>query len=363
MKIGILGTRGIPNSYGGFEQFAEHLALGLVQRGHHVFVYTSNLNPYKEKQWCGVNLIHCRNWEDKVGSAGQFIYDLNCINDARKQNFDVLLHLGYTSDSIWHRRWPRNTINVVNMDGLEWKRAKYSKPSQWFLKKAEKLAALHANHLISDSIEIKKYLLTQYHRDSTYIPYGADPFTQGNASLLDTYNLRPSEYFLMVARLEPENNIEMVIEGVLRSAAEKPLIIVGNPTTTLGKKFRRKYSKKKIQFAGAIYDQVLLNNFRFYSKLYFHGHSVGGTNPSLLEAMACGCRIAAHDNVFNRAILENDADYFSTPEQVAQIINQSLDNGATEKRRAKNIQRIQSDYNWASVINQYEKLMLDLVAS
>jgi len=363
MKIGILGTRGIPNSYGGFEQFAEHLALGLVQRGHHVFVYTSNLNPYKEKQWRGVNLIHCRNWEDKVGSAGQFIYDLNCINDARRQNFDVLLHLGYTSDSIWYSRWPRDTINIVNMDGLEWKRTKYSKPSQLFLRKAEKLAAMHANHLISDSIEIKKYLLNQYHRDSTYIPYGADRFTEGNASLLHNLNLRPSEYYLMVARLEPENNVEMVIEGVLRSTREEFLIIIGNATTTLGKKLGRKYLDKKIRFVGAVYDQVLLNNMRFYSKLYFHGHSVGGTNPSLLEAMACGCRIAAHDNVFNRAILENDADYFSTPDQVAQIIDQSLDNDATEKRRVKNIQKIQSGYNWASVIDQYEKLMSELVTS
>jgi Glycosyltransferase len=362
MKIGILGTRGIPNSYGGFEQFAEHLALGLVQRGHRVFVYTSNLNPYKEKQWRGINLIHCKNWEDKLGSAGQFIYDLNCINDARKQNFDVLLHLGYTSDSIWHRLWPRHTINIVNMDGVEWRRAKYSKLSQWFLKKAERLAALRADHLISDSIEIKKYLLTQYDKDSTYIPYGADPFSQGDSSLLDPLHLQPSRYFLMVARLEPENNIEMIIEGILRSAASETLVIVGNPITALGKKLQRKYSGEKIQFVGAVYDQTLLSNLRFFSKLYFHGHSVGGTNPSLLEAMACGCRIAAHDNVFNRAVLENGADYFSTTKQVAQIINQSVDNGTIDKRREKNVQRIQSAYSWASVINEYEKLMLRLVA-
>ena len=363
MKIGILGTRGIPNSYGGFEQFAEHLALGLVQRGHRVFVYTSNLNPYKEKQWRGVNLIHCKNWEDTLGTAGQFIYDLNCINDARKQNFDVLLHLGYTSDSIWHRRWPRHTINVVNMDGLEWKRAKYSKLSQWFLKKAERWAVLHANHLISDSIEIKKYLLTQYYKDSTYVPYGADVFKHGDVSLLDPLHLQPSRYFIMVARMEPENNIEMVIEGVLRSSGNETLVIIGNSTTALGKKLQRKYSGKKIQFAGAIYDQVLLNNLRFFSRFYFHGHSVGGTNPSLLEAMACGCRIAAHDNVFNRAILDNGADYFSTAEQVAQIISQSRDNSTADQRRETNVQRIQSVYSWTSVINEYEALMSNLVAS
>lgn len=361
MKIGILGTRGIPNSYGGFEQFAERLAVGLVQRGHEVFVYTSNLNPYKEKGWRGVKLIPCRNWEDRLGTAGQFIYDLNCINDARKQDFDVLLHLGYTSDSIWHRRWPRQTVNVVNMDGLEWKRAKYSKLSQTFLKKAERWAALHANHLVSDSIEIKKYLLSQYYKDSTYIPYGADVFTRGDASLLNVLSLQPSQYILMIARLEPENNIEMVIDGLLRSGENDPLVIVGNPKTRLGKKLQRKYSDTKIQFVGGVYDQVLLNNLRFFSKLYFHGHSVGGTNPSLLEAMACGCRIAAHDNVFNRAILDQGADYFTTRDQVAQIISQSYHEPVADNRREANLQKIQSVYCWTSVTDEYEKLMLELV--
>ena len=361
MKVGILGTRGIPNTYGGFEQFAEHLALGLVQRGHQVLVYTSNINPYKEKEWHGVKLIRCRNWEDKFGTAGQFIYDLNCINDARKQKFDVLLHLGYSSDSIWHRLWPRETINIVNMDGLEWKRAKYSKLSQKFLKKAERWAVLHADHLISDSIEIKKYLLSQYQKNSTFIPYGADVFTEQDASLLNALSLQPWQYFLMVARLEPENNIEMIIEGVLGSRQTGPLIIVGTPTTPLGKKLQRKYSDKRIQLLGAIYDQVLLNNLRFFSRLYFHGHSVGGTNPSLLEAMGCGCRIAAHDNVFNRAILEYGADYFTTADQVAQITNQSYHEPAADNRREANLQKIQSVYSWTSVIDEYEKLMLDLV--
>jgi glycosyltransferase involved in cell wall biosynthesis len=361
MKIGILGTRGIPNAYGGFEQFAEHLATGLVQKAHQLFVYTSNLNPYKGNKWRGVNLIHCKDWEDKLGSAGQFIYDLNCINDAKKQKFDVLLHLGYTSDSIWHWRWPHGTINIVNMDGLEWQRAKYSKLSQTFLKKAERWAALRANHLVSDSIEIKKYLLKEYRKDSTYIPYGADIFAKADVSLLNTFSLQPSQYFIMVARLEPENNIEMVIEGVLRSRDAAPLVIVGNTTTPLGKKLQRKHLDKRIQFVGAIYDQVVLNNLRFFSRLYFHGHSVGGTNPSLLEAMGCGCRIAVHDNVFNRAILENGADYFTTAHDVAQIISRSHDKTTADNRRQANLQKIQSVYNWNAVIDKYEKLMLDLI--
>ena len=108
LKIGILGTRGIPNNYGGFEQFAEYLSLGLVQRGHDVYVYNSAKHPYQRKEWNDVQIIHCKDAESKLGTAGQFLYDLNCINDARRRHFDVLLHLGYTSDSIWHWRWPKN---------------------------------------------------------------------------------------------------------------------------------------------------------------------------------------------------------------------------------------------------------------
>lgn len=106
LKIGILGTRGIPNRYGGFEQCAEYLALGLKEKGHEVWVYNSVHHEYKENEWKGVHIVHCKDPEDKMGTFGQFIYDLNCINDARKRNFDVLLQLGYTSNSIWYWRWP-----------------------------------------------------------------------------------------------------------------------------------------------------------------------------------------------------------------------------------------------------------------
>src|SRR5579872_2984603 len=116
MRIGILGTRGIPNNYGGFEQFAQFLSVGLVQRGHSVWVYNSSNHPYREKKWEDVNIIRCSDWENYIGSTGQFDYDYNCLKDARKRGFDVLLQLGYTSNSVWHRRWPKDALNVINMD-------------------------------------------------------------------------------------------------------------------------------------------------------------------------------------------------------------------------------------------------------
>ena len=158
MKIGILGTRGIPNAYGGFEQFAQYLAQGLVNRGHSVWVYNSSDHPYQEQEWRGIHIIHCADWEARIGTAGQFIYDFNCLKDARKREFDVLLQLGYTSNSIWHRIWPKRTLNVVNMDGLEWKRSKYGPVTRKFLARAEQWAAKHADVLIADSIGIRDYI-------------------------------------------------------------------------------------------------------------------------------------------------------------------------------------------------------------
>ena len=125
LRIGIIGTRGIPNHYGGFEQFAQYLSLGLVQRGHDVYVYNSSNHPYKETEWNDVQIIHCKDPEPKLGTFGQFIYDLNCINDSRNRSFDVLLHLGYTSDSIWHWRW--QTLQSATPDSTIWqKSAKHS---------------------------------------------------------------------------------------------------------------------------------------------------------------------------------------------------------------------------------------------
>jgi len=360
LKIGILGCRGIPNAYGGFEQFAEQLAVGLVNKGHEVFVYNSSLHPYKENKWQGVNIIHCKDWEDKLEAAGQFIYDLNCINDSRKRNFDILLQLGYTSNSIWHWRWPKNAINIVNMDGLEWKRTQYSKLTRAFIKKAEAWAAQHGDYLIADSPGIQQYLLETYNKTSTFIPYGAAIFNNPDVSILGKYQLAPYQYYLAVSRMEPENNIEMIIKGYLASGQSDPLIIVGK-LNKFGKIWAKKYANERIRFIGPVYDKTLLNNLRYFSKIHFHGHSVGGTNPSLLEAMGCGCAIAAHDNIFNKVILGEDADYFSSASEISLLLNLQEDDIKKEQRQKNNLIKIQTIYNPEKIVNAYEDLMVKAI--
>jgi glycosyltransferase involved in cell wall biosynthesis len=359
LRIGIIGTRGIPNHYGGFEQFAEYLSAGLFQRGHDVFVYSSSRHPYQENEWNGVQIIHCTDPEYRIGTVGQFIYDLNCINDSRKRDFDVLLHLGYTSDSIWHWRWPKKTINMVNIDGMEWMRSKYNKPTRLFLKWAEALAARNAQVLIADSPQMQNHFWTTYQKKPVYIPYGADVFTEADVSIPSSYKLAPHQYFLLVARMEPENNIEMILRGWLSSGQAFPLLVVGNIGNKFGKHLLDEFHQYRgIQFAGSVYDQYKLNNLRYYSARYFHGHSVGGTNPSLLEAMACQCNIAAHNNAFNKAVLQNGADYFSNSTDVTTIINTPDNYPTVDERKKINIERIRTIYNMEKNIDDYERLML-----
>jgi glycosyltransferase involved in cell wall biosynthesis len=356
MKIGILGTRGIPNRYGGFEQMTEYLSRGLTERGHEVYVYSPHHHFYKEKKWNSVNIIHRYDPQPFMGTAGQFIYDLNCINDARKRNFDILLHLGYTSDAVWYSRWP-STRNLVNMDGMEWKRSKYNSLTRKFLKWSESIAVKKANRLIADSEGIKQHLLANYQADSCFIPYAAEEFRNGDPGVLIPFRVKKGEYSLAVARMEPENNLAMIIEGHLEN--KHPLLIIGNTENRYGKYLQRKYRHPFIRFSVPVYEKPRINSLRLFSKIYFHGHSVGGTNPSLLEAMGCGCRIAAHDNIFNRAVLQSEGEYFSTSSDIAKILNSDPTPAKLEHDQEINRHKIQTAYSPENMVAAYEKLMLD----
>ncbi len=255
MKIGILGSRGIPNNYGGFEQFAEYLAVGLTNLGNEVWVYNSHNHPCKVKIWKDVNRIHCFDPEYRVGQGGQYVYDFNCIMDSRRRNFDILLILGYTSSSIWHWLLPKNAIIVTNMDGIEWKRSKYSPSIQKYLKYAEELAVKSSNHLVADSEAIQEYLIKEYNISSTFIPYGAEIFLKPNEKQLEQVNLQAGNYYLLIARLQPDNHIEEIITGVLKANTGKPLLIVGNCKNHYGNYLQNKYNNSLIRFYGAEFNK------------------------------------------------------------------------------------------------------------
>jgi glycosyltransferase involved in cell wall biosynthesis len=364
MKIAIAGTRGIPNNYGGFEQCAEFMSVILVQKGHEVIVYNSHNHPYQNDSYNGVQVVHIFNPENIIGTSGNFFYDFACMRHAIKNEVDVLLVLGYTTASVFFPflKFGKTTL-ITNMDGLEWKRDKWNsvvrKLARWF----EKLGALYSHHLVADNPEIKNYLFRQYGKNATCIAYGCMPFDNPNEDVLKNFEVTKFNYGLLIARMEAENNIAMVLEGYSRSAQMGKLLVVGNLSTGYGRKLHSKYkSDERIVFTGGIYDLNQLNNLRHFSKFYFHGHSVGGTNPSLLEAMACKAFIIAHGNEFNRAVLGEDALYFTNPEQLLKHLSNFNDEDSQRSVFInKNYNKVREEYNWESISGKYEQLFLHAV--
>jgi len=362
MKIAILGTRGVPNYYGGFEQFAEFFSVYLVNKGHEVAVYNSHNHPFQDKSFHGVDIIHKHDPEYKFGTFGQFIYDYNCILDSRTRNFDIILQLGYTSNSIWFFLLPKKPIVISNMDGLEWKRTKYSRPVRQFLKFAERLAAIKSDYLVADSLGIQSFLKKQYKKESVYIAYGAHPFSNPNESILDHYKVQPGQFNMIMARFEPENNLDMVLEGVSLSEVNTSILVIGNHTTKYGEYLKAKYKNySHIRFEGGIYNINHLDNLRYFSNLYFHGHSVGGTNPSLLEAMASKALVIAHNNDFNKGVLKENAYYFSNPIEVKSILK-TINKKDNLLFVENNFNAIVNDYNWDKINGDYLRFFEECIS-
>ena len=366
MKIAFISIRGIPNNYGGFEQFAEYISVGLVQRGHEVTVYSPHYHPYQEKEYQGVKIKHVYSPEQWMGgSVGSFFYDYSCLKDALKnEDFDIIYEAGYTSIIPAYIRFNvkdiKRPIFTTNMDGLEYKRTKFNPIVRKFVFWEEQMAVKHSHYLIADNMGIHDYYKEKYGKDSKFLAYGADIHDDWNEGLLTEFGLKANDYYLVVARLEPENNLVMAIEGYLKSKenGKRPLIIVGKTNTPHGKELVKKYGQEKsIRFMGGIYDFKKLDSVRHFSYAYFHGHSVGGTNPSLLEAMASGCFMLANDNVFNRAVLKENALYYRNADDVCALLN-GIDKAVENKKEIfveENWNEIRTEYSWEKLIDEHEK--------
>ena len=366
MKIAFISVRGIPNNYGGFEEFAEYISVGLAERGHDITVYSPHYHPYQEKEYKGVHIKHIYSPELWMGgSVGSFFYDYLSLKDAlKKENFDIIYDAGYTSIIPAYIRFNvkkiKHPIFTTNMDGLEYKRAKFNKWVQKFLFWEEQMAVRHSHYLIADNMGIQDYYKEKYGKESKFLAYGATIHDHYNADYLKEYGLTENDYFILVARLEPENNIYMAIDGYLASEqyGKKPLVVVGKTNTPYGKKLVAKYGNNpNIKFVGGIYDFDKLNSVRHFSYAYFHGHSVGGTNPSLLEAMASECFILSHNNVFNHSVLRDNAIYYQSTEDVTKLLN-DIDNIVYKYKSdfiSGNLDVIRNEYSWEKLVDEHEK--------
>ena len=360
MRIAILGTKGIPNNYGGFEQFAEYLSIGLSERGHEVTVYTPHYHSFQGNKLKKVEIKRFYCPENRIGAAAHFIYDFLCLKDAIRSQFDIIYEAGYQSSAfsirLLKRKHHRHRI-VTNMDGMEWRRSKWNRLVKYITRICEKTAVKHSDYLIADNIGIQKYFIDAYKVEPAYLPYGAEVIDAFDDTVLGEYGLVKNNFYLVIARLEPENNLEMMIRGYLSHDTSAPLVIIGGLSTKYAKFLTDQFGNSpRIRFIGAIYNKGKLDNLRYFCKTYLHGHSVGGTNPSLLEAMACSSFIVAHDNEYNRSVLHDNALFFGIEEELTAILN-SLD-ALPETQilafKRNNTAEITSKYSWAHVVDLHE---------
>jgi glycosyltransferase involved in cell wall biosynthesis len=325
--------------------------------GHEVTVYSPDEHPYQQSEWNGIRIRHVFNKESKLGIWGTLLYDYLCLRDAVRSDFDVILELGYVPVAIFYpfRRRGRAPL-VTNMDGLEWKRSKWNAILRRFARLTEVLGARHSDALIADNEAIREYLRREHGRESHFIPYGAEPYDDDRVDALESRGVSPGAYHMLIARMEPENNVEMILDGYVASGDSRPFLAVGKTGTRHGQELVAKYrGNERIRFLGGIYDYGALSALRRHAHLYFHGHSVGGTNPSLVEAMASGAMVAAHDNPFNRSVLEAGALYFAAPGEVADLIRSDT-SGLRESFVRANREKVLQVYNWKRIAAEHVRV-------
>lgn len=317
MRIGLLGTRGIPNRYGGFEEFAEQVCKYWADAGHEVFVYCEKDLNREVFEYNNVKQVFIKT--SSIPVIAQIVYDYYCTKDALKRDLDIIYHAGYAT-SVLGNILLKSKLDgrlVYNMDGLEWKRSKFNRFTRALTKKLEKAAAKSGAKLVSDNKGIQKYLMTEYGCRSTLIEYGAD-IIDVDVKIFKGY---PQIFDLAIARFEPENHIEEIVR-VYEKNRDKTLVLVSNKNTNLYRKlFSRIEKAENIIFNGPIYDKDELAYLKTHCRYYIHGHSVGGTNPSLLEALAAGSNILVHDNEFNMDVVGNHAQFWSDESALEKLIS------------------------------------------
>lgn len=361
MHVAMIGTRGVPAQYGGFETAVEEIGWRLVERGHRVTVYCRNAGQ-DLTEYRGMDLVNLPAMRKKsletLSHTG-----LSVAHAIRKRNRPDAAILFNAGNAPYVRFLQQAKIpTVVHMDGLEWKRAKWAGAGAKYYKWAERTAATSGCALIADAQGIADYLWQEYRRPSHLIAYGA-PILEPDSDLLESLGLRPEEYHLIVARMEPENHVDVIVDGYRRSGSGTPLVVVGS--TPYGSdyvnKIRELAGHSDVRFVGSVWDQDLLNQLYAHCLSYLHGHSVGGTNPSLLRALGAGAPVTAFDVNFNREVTHGHARFFSGAQDVAQAVRADDDDPTGASLRGKRgKEHAEATYNWDGVTDKYEAMLIGL---
>lgn len=358
--LAIMGIRGIPAAHGGFETFAERLALYLVENGWRVTVYCQHegSGDLWEDTWKGVHRVNIPVAGD--GAWSSMVFDFKATRIAARRR-ELCLTLGYNTAIFCSMLRLRNTPNLINMDGIEWSRAKWGRLERTWLWMNDWFGCWLGNHLIADHPEIKKHLLSRAPDNKiTMIPYGADPVEEADAEPVRALGLEPGKFLTVIARPEPENSVLEIVQGFSAKRRGMQLVVLGNycPDTVPFHRQVMQAASSEVSFVGAIYDQAVVRALRFHSIAYLHGHQVGGTNPSLVEALGAGNAVIAHDNRFNRWVAGPEALYFEGAEGFSTVLEQLQ---ANPKRHAQMRQasreRFQQEFTWPGVLARYDKLL------
>jgi glycosyltransferase involved in cell wall biosynthesis len=360
-KLILLGIRGIPAKHGGFETFAEYLCKYLQQRDWNITVYCQEdgEGAMYESEWQGVKRIHIP--VSNQGALGTIIFDLKSVWHSRK-NKGLHLTLGYNTACFNLIQRLYGITNVINMDGIEWKRQKWGVVAKAWFWLNERFGCWFGNHLVADHPRIEDHLATRVSRKKiTMIPYGAPDVIGGDESILEEYGLEKNKYSIIIARPEPENSFLEIVTAFSQKTRGQKLLVLGTftPKTQSYHKAVMQAASDEVIFPGAIYDFDKVGTLRFYSRFYIHGHQVGGTNPSLVEALGAGCAVIAHDNQFNRWVAVDGAHYFTDINALSAFFETDyLDDDFVQERRTHSIQQFTDRFQWDDILAQYVSLLL-----
>jgi len=364
MKVAIIGTRGYPYVYGGFETFVKELGERLEKKGVEVHVYCQrHLFDKKPEKVNGIYLHYVPTVSAK--SLNQIIHSFLSIIHATCSTADIILVVNLAAGPMGWIPKITGKKTMINVDGLEWLRPKWKGLGAKYFKFAARLASKLYDVVITDAEAMRAVYLKEFNTDSTVIAYGAPVFKKAEQSLLNRFKLKPEEYYLIVGRLIPDNNADLIVKAFSKSESTKKLVIVGDvPYRDKYAEDLKKYERNNIHFAGYVTDSNELMALYQNCFVYIHGHKYGGTNPAMLKAMSNNCAILALDTEFNREMLQNgefgvlfkesqqsvlkNMAYLESDSILIKSLKDNAANGLTDK------------YNWNSVTDLYQSVMNDL---
>lgn len=367
-SVGILGTRGVPARYGGFETFAEHLSVGLAQKGHEVYVYCPKYQDYKEPTYEGVQLVFIKNFEylfkGRIPRAVcNLIYDIvSLLHACRRSGATHVYMLGYSAGPflLLPRLFGKKII--VNPDGLEWKSTRWGFLARSWLYFCEFLSARCSNHLVGDAQPITDRFTRIYKAPITTIEYGTELFKDNGENL----EYPKGSYYLAVARMVPETKIDVIIEGFRRAKLENKRLVIVGPITD--KAYFESFilphvGKDNVEYLGAIYDRVRLKKLRANPMALLHGHASDGTNPSLLESMGCASPVISIDRESNVKVLTREAAmFFDDEDSLASVLKQFEKMSESERVTMgnNNYHQVKENFSWTAAITAHEQIFQSL---